>query len=114
MLPYIEDTGVVLVSTKNNKHLDHLLQVLKYAKAKNVPTLIFDDEADNASLNTNESKQSKNGENSIPNSAIFDKICDIRQLPIIFIYKLPLHLDRIFSPKHPYGKHQMFGKKLIS
>ncbi len=86
LLPYIEDTGVVLVSTKNNKHLDHLLQVLKYAKAKNVPTLIFDDEADNASLNTNESKQAKNGKNSIPNSAIFDKICDIRQEVANHIY----------------------------
>jgi hypothetical protein len=59
--PYIKDTGVVLVSTKNVHHLDNLLKVLKAAKVKDVPTLIFDDEADNASLNTNESKQAKQG-----------------------------------------------------
>ncbi|MGC1394255.1 MAG: hypothetical protein WA828_08225, partial [Coleofasciculaceae cyanobacterium] len=56
LLNYINDTGVVLVSTKNGKHLDNLLKVLKSAKAKSVPTLIFDDEADNASPNTNEAK----------------------------------------------------------
>jgi hypothetical protein len=79
LLPYIQDTGVVLVSTKNIRHLDNLLQVLKFAKASNVPTLIFDDEADNASLNTNEAKQSKKGRNAIPDSSIFEKIGNIRK-----------------------------------
>jgi hypothetical protein len=59
LLDYIKDTGVVLVSTKNKNHLDNLLKVLKSAKASTVPTLIFDDEADNASPNTNEAKQAK-------------------------------------------------------
>lgn len=76
---YINDTGVVLVSTKNVRHLDNLLEVLKFARAKAVPTLIFDDEADNASLNTNQSKQAKKGKSIIPDSAVFDKIAKIRR-----------------------------------
>lgn len=76
---YIHDTGVVLVSTKERNHLDRLLEVLKNAKACNVPTLIFDDEADNASLNTNEAKQSKTGKNVIPDSSTFEKIGKIRK-----------------------------------
>lgn len=76
---YLQDTGVVLVSTKNIRHLDNLIEVLKYAGASKVPTLIFDDEADNASLNTNESKQAKKGKDIIADSAIFDKIGSIRK-----------------------------------
>lgn len=76
---YIDDTGVVLVSTKNANHLKNLLAALKAAKAHRVPTLIFDDEADNASLNTNEAKQSKKGKDTIPDSAIFDWIGKIRK-----------------------------------
>ena len=79
LLPYIKKRGVVLVSTKNVRHLDNLLQVLKFAKASSVPTLIFDDEADNASLNTNEAKQSKKGKDIVPDSAIFTKIGEIRK-----------------------------------
>lgn len=79
LLDYINDTGVVLVSTKNGSHLDNLLEVLKNAKACSVPTLIFDDEADNASPNTNEAKQAKKGKDSVKDSAIFDKIGKIRK-----------------------------------
>ncbi len=79
LLPYIKKRGIVLVSTKNVRHLDNLLQVLKFAKASSVPTLIFDDEADNASLNTNEAKQSKKGKATVPDSSIFVKIGDIRK-----------------------------------
>ncbi|MFB8791594.1 MAG: Z1 domain-containing protein [Potamolinea sp.] len=79
LLNYINDTGVVLVSTKNGKHLDNLLEVLKSAKAKSVPTLIFDDEADNATPNTNEAKQAKKGKDTVPDSAIFEKIGKIRE-----------------------------------
>lgn len=79
LLDYIKDTGVVLVSTKHPRHLDNLLKVLKVAKAKSVPALIFDDEADNASLNTNESKQAKNGKDTVADSAIFEKIGKIRK-----------------------------------
>lgn len=74
-----KDTGVVLISTKNIKHLEGLLEVLKSADLRNVPSLIFDDEADNASLNTNESKQSKVGKNIISDSSIFDVIGKIRK-----------------------------------
>lgn len=72
--PYLKDRSVVLVSTKNVRHLEKLIEVLKYAKVSSVPTLIFDDEADNASLNTNEAKQSKKGKDTVADSAIFDKI----------------------------------------
>ncbi|KAB8330229.1 hypothetical protein SD80_030990 [Scytonema tolypothrichoides VB-61278] len=86
LLDYINDTGVVLVSTKNVRHLDNLLKVLKFAKAQNVPTLIFDDEADNASPNTNEAKQAKSGKDSVPDSAIFERIGQIRQKVANHIY----------------------------
>ncbi|MEI1378047.1 Z1 domain-containing protein [Nostoc sp.] len=79
LLDYMKDTGVVLVSTKNKSHLDNLLKVLKYSKASSVPTLIFDDEADNASPNTNEAKQAKKGKETVPDSAIFEKIGNIRK-----------------------------------
>ncbi|MGC9503165.1 Z1 domain-containing protein [Baaleninema sp.] len=75
---YIQDTGVVLVSTKNIKHLEALREVLNAAQAKAVPGVIFDDEADNASLNTNESKQAKKGKSNVPDSSIFDIIGKIR------------------------------------
>lgn len=86
LLDYINDTGVVLVSTKNVRHLDNLLKVLKSAKARSAPTLIFDDEADNASLNTNEAKQAKKGKYPVPDSAIFDKIGKIRKEVANHIY----------------------------
>ncbi|MGB7439426.1 MAG: hypothetical protein WA919_00025 [Coleofasciculaceae cyanobacterium] len=89
LLDYINDTGVVLVSTKNVRHLDNLLRVLKSAKARSVPTLIFDDEADNASPNTNEAKQAKQvkkGEAQVKDSAIFEKIGNIREEVANHIY----------------------------
>lgn len=86
LLDYINDTGIVLVSTKNGKHLDNLLKVLKSAKARSVPTLIFDDEADNASPNTNEAKQAKKGKDTVPDSAIFEKIGKIREEVANHIY----------------------------
>jgi Z1 domain len=76
---YIKSTGVVLISTKNSHHLKNLLDVLRYSEAKNLPTIIFDDEADNASLNTNESKQARRKGENIADSAIFDKIGSIRK-----------------------------------
>ena len=74
---YLKDTGVVLVSTKNSHHLENLIKVLKLSKVREVPTLIFDDEADNASLDTNESKKFKDGKYLGP-SKIFDQISKIR------------------------------------
>lgn len=86
VIPYIKDTGVVLVTTKNISHLKRLLIVLKTAKVKNFPTLIFDDEADNASLNTNESKQAKHGKDAVPDSSTFVQIGEIRQEVANHIY----------------------------
>jgi len=86
LLPYIKNTGVVLVSTKQKDHLDRLLKVLKYSQASKVPTLIFDDEADNASLNTNEARQAKKGKNTVSDSATFEKIGKIRKEVANHIY----------------------------
>ncbi|AFY91876.1 Z1 domain-containing protein [Chamaesiphon minutus] len=86
VIPYIKDDGVVLISTKNVHHLDNLLTVLKNSGAKNVPTIIFDDEADNASLNTNEARKSKQGNPNISDSTIFEKIGSIRKEVINHIY----------------------------
>ncbi|MBC6480136.1 MAG: Z1 domain-containing protein [Hormoscilla sp. GM7CHS1pb] len=86
LLDYVQDTGVVLISTKNGHHLDKLLAVLEYAKARDVPTIIFDDEADNASLNTNEAKQAKKGKDTVPDSSTFDKIGKIREEVANHIY----------------------------
>jgi len=83
---YINDTGVVLVSTKEGHHLDRLLEVLKIANARNVPTLILDDEADNASLNTNEAKQAKKGKETVQDSPTFSKIGKIRREVANHIY----------------------------
>lgn len=60
--------------------------MLKSAQASNVPTLIFDDEADNASLNTNEAKQSKKEKNTVPDSKIFETIAKIRKRVANHIY----------------------------
>ncbi len=83
---YINDTGVVLVSTKNVRHLESLLKVLQSAQASSVPTLIFDDEADNASLNTNEAKKAKKEKNTVPDSRIFEIIAKIRKQVANHIY----------------------------
>jgi hypothetical protein len=49
-------SAVVLVTTKNHKHLESLLTLLHGMNTQNVPVVIFDDEADQASLSTTEYK----------------------------------------------------------
>ncbi|HDX9641104.1 TPA: Z1 domain-containing protein [Bacillus mobilis] len=49
--------GVVFVSTKNVTNLKRLTKTIINTKADTKPTLIFDDEADQASLNTNIGKE---------------------------------------------------------
>ena len=83
---YIRDTGVVLICTKNVRNLENLYEVLRSAKAQAAPGLIFDDEADNASLNTSEAKQAKSGRDAIEDSAIFELIGKIRRLISSHIY----------------------------
>lgn len=69
----LSDTGVVLISTKNTHHLKKLCRVLWFAGARYFPGLLLDDEADNASLDTNASK-----EDAEP-GAIFSRIGQIRK-----------------------------------
>jgi hypothetical protein len=73
---YLEDTGVVLVSTKNVKNLENLILVLKRLGADRVPGMILDDEADNASLNTNAARMAA-GSADEP-SRIFELIGKVR------------------------------------
>lgn len=73
---YVKDTGVVLVSTKNASNLANLVTVLRSIGAADVPGLILDDEADNASLNVNAARMAA-GKATEP-SRIFDLIGKIR------------------------------------
>jgi hypothetical protein len=75
---YLEDTGVVLVSTKNGKNLENLIAVLKRLGAGCVPGMILDDEADNASLNTNAARMAR-GSTDLP-SRIFELIGKVRDV----------------------------------
>ncbi|MBM4229998.1 MAG: hypothetical protein FJ184_04500 [Gammaproteobacteria bacterium] len=74
---YVRDTGVVLVCTKNSSNLTNLITVLKSIRAADVPGLILDDEADNASLNINAAKIAA-GKTTEP-SKIFELIGRIRE-----------------------------------
>lgn len=77
---YVDDTGVVLVSTKNQAHLQNLVTVLKASRSGRVPAIIIDDEADNASLNTNTAKQARAGDDDdVEPSKIFSLVGEIRE-----------------------------------
>ena len=77
----IFETGVVLVCPKEVHHLENLIEFLKKAGVKTIPGLILDDEADNASLNTQAAKQAREGKKTFDDpSRIFDKIAKIRQV----------------------------------
>jgi hypothetical protein len=70
---YIASDGVLFVSTKNVRHLEALRAVLKSVKAGDYPSLVMDDEADNASLNTAEAS-------GADPSGVFVEIGKIRKL----------------------------------
>ncbi|MFS0667984.1 Z1 domain-containing protein [Peribacillus frigoritolerans] len=53
----LELNGVIFVSTKNSTNLNKLVSILKETGANKYPAVIFDDEADQASLNTNAGKE---------------------------------------------------------
>lgn len=72
-----KDTGVVFVSTKNQAHLSSLLTALKTSGAARFPTIVIDDEADHASLNTHTARNAKRGSDDA--STIFERIGDIRE-----------------------------------
>ena len=80
----LDDTGILLVSTKNVKNLENLCIVLKKAGARNYPAIIIDDEADNASLDTNTARRSR--DDTVPSSEVFSHIADIRQMIPNHIY----------------------------
>jgi Z1 domain len=80
----LDDTGILLVSTKNVKNLENLCALLKKARAKNYPTLIIDDEADNASLDTQTARRSRHS--SAKPSEVFSRIADIRKMIPNHIY----------------------------
>ena len=77
--------GLVLVATKNTRSLETILTVLKYSGASRYPTLILDDEADNASLNTKTATAARRGPKIQP-SRIFELIGRIRETVSSNIY----------------------------
>lgn len=66
----LEPQMVLITVMKNGFHLQNLIDLLSSLSLENVPTLIIDDEADQASLNT---KVRRNGE-----SSTYRKLIDIR------------------------------------
>ena len=76
---YAASDGVLFLSTKNVTHLKALEAVLRRIDAFSLPGIIIDDEADNASLNTNESK-------STDPSRVFEHIGNIRKLVPHHVY----------------------------
>ncbi|MEL7538877.1 MAG: Z1 domain-containing protein [Pseudomonadota bacterium] len=75
---YMDDTGVVLVTTKNTKNLEYLETVLHKSGANRVPGLFLDDEADNASLNTNTAAIARGKKVDV--SKIFGQIGALRKI----------------------------------
>jgi len=69
-LPEAERQTVLITVMKNARHLQNLVDVLKTLDLHNVPTLIVDDEADQAGLNT----RVKQGEES----AIYQRLLSLR------------------------------------
>lgn len=63
---HLAQSGVVFVCTKNSKHLDELIDSLKRIGALDFPALILDDEADQATLNTNLAKSSRAQSKGLP------------------------------------------------
>lgn len=74
---------LLITVMKNTSHLKNLLAVLKKLDLSNVPTLIIDDEGDQASLNTRASsnaRRERNGEvlTEIQMSTIYRRIRDLK------------------------------------
>ena len=70
--------GIVIVCAKGDKRLKQAIEFLSEIGAQNVPTLIFDDEGDQASLDTNIGKRAKKNLD-IPPSTISRLIYDRKQ-----------------------------------
>jgi len=76
---------LLITVMKNSSHLKNLISVLKKLDLSNVPTLIIDDEGDQASMNTRASsnaRRERNGEvlTEIQMSTIYRRIRDLKSI----------------------------------
>jgi len=55
----LHEGGLVLVTAKNSSHMETFIEFLQKIGAGNYPALILDDEADQATLDTNQNKNAK-------------------------------------------------------
>ena len=74
-VPEVDRQTILITVMKNHTHLKNLIKILKEIDLNAIPTLIIDDEADQASLNT---KAKKDGEESTTYACIME-LC--RQIP---------------------------------
>lgn len=74
---HLAHSGVVFVCSKNKKRLDDLIAFLEKIGAPDYPALILDDEADQATLDTNLAKSSRAQQEGLPGidpTAIYDRV----------------------------------------
>ncbi|CAN5215775.1 hypothetical protein BH09MYX1_BH09MYX1_09330 [soil metagenome] len=74
---HLAHAGVVFVCSKNSKRLDDLIAVLEKIGAPNYPALVLDDEAAQATLDTNLAKSSRaqsKGEQAVDPTAIYERV----------------------------------------
>jgi Z1 domain-containing protein len=75
-MPDHKRRAVVITVLKNHTRLGNLVDVLHKLKLENIPALVIDDEADQASLNTKASMNRQTGRNEM--SATYDWITQIK------------------------------------
>lgn len=76
---YLSQSGVVFVCSKNQKRLDDLIVFLEEIGAPNYPALILDDEADQATLDTNLARNSRaksKGAATVDPTAIYELVVE--------------------------------------
>lgn len=76
---HLSQSGVVFVCSKNQKRLDTLIKFLKDIGAPNFPALVLDDEADQATLDTNLAKRVRSEEKGISGvdpTAIYKRVVE--------------------------------------
>lgn len=74
---HLSQSGVVFVCSKNQKRLSALIEFLKKVGAPDYPTLILDDEADQATLDTNLARNSRakvKGKAAVDPTAIYELV----------------------------------------
>lgn len=76
----LQKKSIIITVLKQAVHLQNLHSLLKKMPLKGVPTLIIDDESDQASLNTLASKIRTGKENSNAKSTIYEWICNVRKV----------------------------------